>query len=161
MKLVTTAIGFVNFTIDSPLSEEGNQQIAFVSELLRNDDFIGRYNPQLHVHSPLQRARDTHAGLFPESLRAELECLREITPTEYLFSPSRRALQRRIAEFESWLEERDETSIVAVGHSQYFRLMLDSDHVMENCSVLHCTFHPHLQGRERWVVHDTLYSTKK
>ena len=127
----------------------------------RVDDFLSKYQPQLHIHSPLQRARDTHHGLFPDCSKTELECLRELTPTEYLFSPNRTALKRRIAEFETWVSQRDENNIVVVGHSKFFELMLGTDSIIGNCSVLHCTYYPHLTGKERWVVHETLYSVPK
>jgi broad specificity phosphatase PhoE len=146
---------------DSPLSAEGQKQIESVSESIQADDFLGKYAPELHVHSPLQRARVTHAGLFPDCPKVELECLREISASEYLFSPTKSRLRGRIGDFERWLSERDENKIVVVGHSQYFRYMLGTDTMLENCSIIQCTFHPHLQGEERWIVDDLLYSVQK
>ena len=140
--------------LDEPLSEEGSNQVETVARLLAADDFLSKHEPELHIHSPLQRARDTHIGLFPDATKTQLECLREMTPLEYLFS--KHALRRRIVEFETWLAERDESKVVVVGHSQYFRLMLGTQVLMDNCAVLHCTFHP--DREEKWEIHQILYS---
>jgi broad specificity phosphatase PhoE len=153
---------FLKPLLDSPLSDAGQKQVASVSEAIQTDDFLLKYAPELHVHSPLQRARLTHAGLFPDSPKIELECLKELSASEYLFSRTKSRLRRRILDFENWLSERDESTIVVVGHSQYFRYMLGTETVLENCSVVQCTFHPPLQGEERrWVVQDLLYSIQK
>lgn len=86
----------------------------------------------------------------------ELECLRELSPLEYLFSKS--GPRKRIAEFENWLNERSESTIVVVGHSQYFKMMTGADSILDNCSVLKCSYHSNREGTNKWESHEILYS---
>ena len=47
-------------------------------------------------------------------------------------------MKGRIASFLEWLSARPEMSIVIVGHSAFFRDMLDTDVKMRNCEVREC-----------------------
>ena len=64
----------------------------------------------------------------------ELELLREVNPREML-TQGNRALDKRIALFEEWIEGREEDPIVVVGHSVYFKRMLRLPGVFANCDV--------------------------
>lgn len=64
----------------------------------------------------------------------ELELLREVNPRE-LLTQGNRALDKRIHLFEEWIENRQEDPIVVVGHSVYFKRMLQLPNVFANCDV--------------------------
>lgn len=70
----------------------------------------------------------------------ELACLTEMSPIEIFLFQDR--VNVRIKEFEDWLDSQPEERIIVVGHSRYFKVMLDAEEVMDNCSILECTFYP-------------------
>jgi len=117
----------------------------------------------LLVHSPLVRAKQTAYGalLGPEHIDLqkidgeisgdgfvvkagvriqELASLKEVNPAEIVadtVSPWRKqkALDYRIQEFEDWIKSRPEDIIVVVGHSVYFKRMLNLPRAFDNCDV--------------------------
>jgi len=112
------------------------------------------------------------AGIFGQrESDLELDSLTEMSPVEiFLFNDS---VKTRIREFEDWLDGRSEERIVAVGHSRYFKVMLNADEVMDNCSIIKCSYHPRASspGKKeegdssgsavsscRWVVDEVLYT---
>lgn len=64
----------------------------------------------------------------------ELGSLKEINPKE-IFTRGNKDLDKRIASFESWLSQQEEDPIIIVGHSVYFKRMLDLPSVFGNCDV--------------------------
>lgn len=66
----------------------------------------------------------------------------EATKYEHVFSSS---LLARIHAFEQWLSKVEESTIVIIGHAQYFKHMLKHSSNIHNCDVwkTHCTFTHH------------------
>jgi len=69
-----------------------------------------------------------------EGRLVENEDLREKSVAEWL-PGNGGGLERRIRSFEKWLTRQPEERIVVVGHSQYFKKMLDWDCKFGNCDV--------------------------
>lgn len=121
----------------------------------------------LVAHSPLVRAKQTAYGallgpsclaldaIAPEDIKdkidlEELPSLREVNPGEIVadsLSPWRKkkAVDYRIDEFENWLQTRPEQTIVVVGHSVYFKRMLNLPETFDNCDVWEAKYDPSLQ----------------
>ena len=55
-------------TLDSPLSELGRRQVSDMKLILRSSRFWENVCPDLVLHSPLERARDTVYGTLPPPL---------------------------------------------------------------------------------------------
>jgi len=77
----------------------------------------------------------------------ELTSLREVNPKEIIgdtLKPWRRkqpkTIDCRIREFEEWIESRPEDTIVVVGHSVYFKRMLNLPKTFDNCDVWEAKF---------------------
>jgi len=162
---VTNAFELLNFyqEQDSRVSSKGKKQIEQLSYKLKKDDFILSKKIQLVAHSSLSRARQTCEGMLEsvtqrdsssesnmesywEGKKAkgvervvELDCLVEQSPFEWL-PFNRHAFLKRIKEFESWLEEQPEERIAVVGHSLYFRAMLNLPYKFDNCDVWELTY---------------------
>jgi broad specificity phosphatase PhoE len=136
-------------TDECGLSTNGEEQIAEVRKMLLEEHETLRTLKQetvLLTCSPLLRARLTCEGLFkdivtsPEPL--QLESLREIVPIDYV-APTRWAnAKNRILDFERWIAQRNESNIVVVGHSHYFRHMLGVDFKFSNCEIWKVKFFP-------------------
>lgn len=135
-------------TLDSPLSDLGERQVADMRLILRSRRFWESTisDKEVILHSTLQRAKNTLYGTLPHpSARhgmviREVESLREATPYEHVDS---RALYERIKSFERMLmsEEYDQhRTIVACGHSQYFMKMLKMKLRMNNVDVWEVEF---------------------
>lgn len=139
----------VSGQVDSPVSSRGKLQILDMRAQLERERFLEANGVELIVHSPLQRAWETSMGLFPpESIVAgkplattgsacrmeETDLLLEKTPTEWIFTST---FHERIRQFAEFVEDRPETTIVAVGHSQFFRAMLGLGFKFNNCDVWH------------------------
>lgn len=129
--------------LDSHISIVGKTQIIQMANVLKYAQFLERENIQLVAHSPLIRAKETCMGMLgcaaPDSLVkpvekvVELALLLEKTPTEWTVCYS--AFRQRCVDLENWLEEQPETNIVLVGHSQFFRSLLNLDFKFGNCDV--------------------------
>uniref|UniRef100_A0A7S1ZJV2 Phosphoglycerate mutase n=1 Tax=Trieres chinensis TaxID=1514140 RepID=A0A7S1ZJV2_TRICV len=79
------------------------------------------------------------AAADPAIRVVELPSLLEKKPEEWIpgnYEPFR----RRIEEFERWLGEQPERTVAIVGHSQFFKAMLDLDYKFGNCEVWEMTF---------------------
>jgi broad specificity phosphatase PhoE len=143
----------VSGQVDSPVSPRGKLQISDVRSQLRHGNFLESNGVELILHSPLQRAWETCVGLFPpESIAGgqllsstsstagsackmeETDLLLEKTPTEWIFTSS---FHERIRQFAEFVEQRPESTVVAVGHSQFFRAMLGVNFKFNNCDVWH------------------------
>jgi broad specificity phosphatase PhoE len=132
--------------VDSAVSARGREQIADVRSQLEAGNFVERRGIDLILHSPLQRARDTCLGLFPPAPPSESPCrveetdlLLEKTPVEWILSSS---FHGRLQDFVSFVQSRPESRIVAVGHSQFFRAMLQLGFKFDNCDVWHVELSP-------------------
>mmetsp|Transcript_7864 Transcript_7864/g.11227 ORF Transcript_7864/g.11227 Transcript_7864/m.11227 type:complete len:255 (-) Transcript_7864:66-830(-) len=154
----------VKAQIDSDVSPLGQTQINQLASKLSLESFIEKKSVQVVAHSPLKRARQTSAGMLnsvaPESPPnnskktcpfqegkiaqginrvVELDCLKERTPIEWL-PVNHDLFSSRIAEFEKWISEQPEDVIAVVGHSQYFKSMLELDFKFGNCDVWEAQF---------------------
>jgi broad specificity phosphatase PhoE len=136
---------------DEPVSATGVTQIHQVAQKISTSNF--GYGCPVY-HSPLQRARDTAHGLFPSSEFIELDFLREETPTELITFGN--GVKRRIDQLHDWLANHEADTIYLVGHSRYFRRMTGMDRIIDNCSVLHCTFDSSNESN-KWAVHEIVY----
>lgn len=148
---VIDAIEFFNFheQVDTALSDIGLQQLQHVRQKLDESNFVQTSGIQLVAHSPLQRAKQTSAGVLGclaphekvEGVQrvVELETLSEQLPHEWLPIFDRSYVER-IAALEDWLEQQPESVIALVGHSQYFRRMLGVGFKFHNCEVWQVTF---------------------
>jgi len=150
----------VQAQIDSDVSEIGRRQINQLGLQLEKSNFVEDKGIQLVVHSPLKRARQTSEGMLgcvtpnpgattdssAEGAKAssvsrviELDILKERTPLEWL--PTHHdAFRQRIASFEEWLGNQPEDVIAVVGHSQYFKSMLNLSYKFGNCDVWELRF---------------------
>jgi len=140
-KDILALASIVNIGHDSALSQLGESQLVPANEFLKAHEWTprpGGNRPELIVHSPHLRTRQTAAGLFKgcDSIpMIELNCLYERTAFEYLYiSP----LDSRIAQANAWLRERSEETIVMVGHGQYFRRWLGLEYTQPNVRVMEC-----------------------
>jgi broad specificity phosphatase PhoE len=89
-----------------------------------NDDCINSEEmEQYALHASVQRVEELHL-------------LTEKTPLEWIPGPyMREQFRARIAAFEEWLHEQPESVVAVVGHSQYFRSMLNLPYKFNNCDV--------------------------
>ena len=141
--------------VDSSVSTVGKAQIANVAQQLQAANFLTTAAVTLVAHSPLQRAQETCEGLLQcratpdcvptaagKGIRVvSLDALREKTPAEWL--PGNAAsLQRRLQEFQTWLTAQPESVVTIVGHSQYFRNLLNLSYKFGNCDVYKVQFDP-------------------
>ena len=152
----------VQAQVDSSVSTYGRAQIANVAQQLQTADFLHTAAVTLVAHSPLMRAQETSQGLLqcrassaddsnnsiiicnphPDKIRVvSLDILREKTPAEWLPGNSA-SLRKRLDALETWLTQQDETVICIVGHSQYFKNLLNLSYKFKNCDVYKVQFDP-------------------
>ena len=170
--------------INSNVSQFGKQQIAFMANRLKETNFVTQQNVQLLVHSPLLRAKETCRDMFgciasneadesspllPPPLSSaltkhniseviELDLLTEMTPMEWI-PGNAGSLQKRMRALETWLADRPETTIVCVGHSQYFKALLQLPYKFQNCDVIRVQFHPSGNGHTTSTTTTTTTTT--
>ena len=147
LRQIASTLSLLSLTVDSKVSELGKRQICDLKNILRDENFWKR-KIDLVVCSPLTRAQDTCNGILPLDHSGvkvvTLGDLEEATIYEHIFSSS---LMRRIENFKRWLVESDEETIVIVGHSQYFKKMLQLKTLMRNCDVWQCDFSGGFDGQ--------------
>ena len=144
--------------IDSNVSEIGKEQISDMKRKLDAADFLVTSNVKLVVHSPLIRARETSEGMLgcvaPETKVdavnrvVELTELAEMTPKEWI-PMYRGQFKARVEFFEKWLSDQADDTIAIVGHSEYFKDMLDLDFKFGNCDVWKLTFDYSKVGQQK------------
>jgi broad specificity phosphatase PhoE len=167
---VTAASELVNVgaQVDSPVSEFGQAQIRHMAQVLLQQQEPPQHEQpqqqpplnspsssvlsriQLVAHSPLQRAKDTCLGMLgclaPSTLShgikrvEQVDWLKERTPAEWVISRS--SFHMRLVQLEDWLAQQPEDCIALVGHSQYFKKLLQIDYLIGNCDVVQVTFDP-------------------
>jgi hypothetical protein len=147
--------------INSNVSSFGKQQIAYMANIIRETNFVSSNNIQLIAHSPLLRAKETCRDMFgcilsntadenspllppPNNIDyikevVEIDILTEMTPMEWIPGNSG-SLYKRMRAFETWITERPETTIVCVGHSQYFKALLQLPYKFHNCDIIEVQF---------------------
>jgi broad specificity phosphatase PhoE len=135
--------------VDTNVSEVGEEQIVFMADTLAKEDFVQGKQIELVMHSPLQRARQTSKGLLQCLAGNELEAeckhtsvtrvvetplLVERTPSEWM-PGNFEGFRQRIRQWEDFVLEQPEERIAVVGHSQFFKSMLNLDFKFGNCHV--------------------------
>lgn len=167
-KDVTAGFGLLNVyeNVDSHVSEFGQRQIEHMAAVLEQSDFVRRSKIQLVAHSPLIRARETCQGMLgvascqaggpdadndedddgrPKAALGEvaevleLDLLIEKTPAEWLPGNSG-SLEKRLRALEDWVAAQSHTVIALVGHSQFFKALLELDYKFGNCDVMEVQF---------------------
>jgi len=164
-KDVTAGFGLLNVyeNVDSHVSEFGQRQIEHMAAVLEQSDFVRRSKIQLVAHSPLIRARETCRGMLGvASCQAggsdadndggrpkvalgevaevlELDLLIEKTPAEWLPGNSG-SLEKRLRALEDWVAAQSHSVIALVGHSQFFKALLELDYKFGNCDVMEVQF---------------------
>lgn len=97
--------------------------------------------------SNLKRAKATAKNIFVTNFddAEEVPLLQEATKYEHVFAST---LRTRITEFEQWLSKIEESTIVIVGHAQYFKHMINFSTNIHNCDVwkMDCTFRHSAEG---------------
>ena len=173
--------------MNSNVSQFGKQQIACMAHILQETNFVTQQNVQLLVHSPLLRAKETCRDMFgcvlsntsdesspllppasPSSAASsnhniteviELDLLTEMTPMEWI-PGNTGSLQKRMSALESWLSERPESTIVCVGHSQYFKALLQLPYKFQNCDIIRVQFDPSTNGNATKTTNTTTTGSK-
>ena len=153
--------------MNAPLSQVGEQQVTQLHSNLAKDQFWEKLKRQendnqrlLLAHSPLVRAKQTAYGalLGPPKLAPEataddvtdvtivrLDSLREVNPKEIIGDAimpwkKKKTVDDRIEQFQEWIQSRPEDTIVVVGHSVYFKRMLNLPKTFDNCDVWEAKF---------------------
>jgi len=123
---------------NTPLTEEGRAQVARLTERLQADDFLDTHDVTTLLHSPLHRAKDTMQAVLDadrESRLLRIECPIMEEKRIWEWMPGQVALlDARIAEFEKMVAST-EGNVICVGHSQFFKRMLNMDFKFNNCDV--------------------------
>jgi len=135
--------------VDSHVSDFGRQQIEHMAAVLEQSDFVRHHKIQLVAHSPLLRARDTCEGMLkclaPDMKTdlvehvVELDLLKERTPLEWM-PGNYGSLVKRLRALEDWIVAQPQTIIALVGHSQFFKALLELDYKFGNCDVMEVQF---------------------
>jgi broad specificity phosphatase PhoE len=157
--------------VDSPVSDIGKAQIMNVAAQIKAANFWQTHKVTLVAHSPLQRAEETCRGLLGNAAEAaadsesnpmrivSIDVLREKTPAEWLPGNST-SLKRRLDELESWLMAQPEDVICLVGHSQFFKNLLNLSYKFANVDVYKVEFDPSVAKKRLesldWPPKDTL-----
>jgi broad specificity phosphatase PhoE len=164
---------------DTNVSEIGARQIAHMKEKLQQDNFLTSSGIQLVAHSPLIRARQTSEGILScvtaadsstsaTDLKAgavsrvvQTELLTERSSSEWTPMHNGRFI-KRIQDFEKWLCNQEEDTIVLVGHSQFFKKMLGLNFSFGNCEVWKVTFDPsNLAKKSKGAAPRKLFDSKR
>lgn len=141
-----TMAPMITFPMNTELSEEGQKQVERQADILLKDGFVARERPELIVHSPLLRAKATCMNIFsrydvpiqehPELYETSLgEHFAQHTGIGSKITP-------RLDNFTSWLQQREESVIVVVGHSGFFRKLVRPEKHLDNISVWRATLRP-------------------
>jgi hypothetical protein len=147
--------------IDSNVSTFGKEQIAYMANIIRETNFVSSNGIELLAHSPLIRAKETCRDIFgcavsntsdenspllppPDNVNyikevVEIDLLTEMTLLEWVPGNSG-SLHKRMRAFETWITERPEKTIVCVGHSQYFKALLQLPYKFRNCDIIQVQF---------------------
>lgn len=137
--------------VDTAVSVKGEAKIRRMAEKLTSEGLATTL--ELIVHSPLLRAKMTcMEGLGVSATNqhdmgsgqrvVSLDILQERLLSEWVGPKGKDKLGKRIALFETWLEEQPEETVAVVGHSQYFKEMLLLDFKFGNCDVWKLVFDP-------------------
>jgi broad specificity phosphatase PhoE len=123
--------------MDTDLSPDGEVMVNRLCTVMSESNFIAEHGIELVIHSHLIRAARTCGLLFRHTdiPIEENELVYEKNISEHLRITD---MKRRIDEFIRGICARPETCLVIVGHSAFFRDMLDTDLKMKNCEVREC-----------------------
>lgn len=165
--------------IDSNVSNVGKEQIIRMSTILKEKNFLISNHIELIAHSPLIRAKETCSGLLgytaesssisPLALESssalqrviEMDILKEKTLIEWIPGQSGTFI-KRINELEEWLRTVPENNIVLVGHSQFFKALLQLEYKFYNCDVYKVSYNPNTISTnnhiDKWLNLTKLYT---
>jgi phosphohistidine phosphatase SixA len=120
-----------------------------MARILEETNFLVNSQIELVAHSPLLRAKQTAKGMLgcmapdirthPVVRVEEIDLLTEKTPAEWI-PGNYGSFAKRMADLEEWLEKQPEKTVALVGHSQFFKAMLQLDYKFGNCDVMHVQF---------------------
>jgi broad specificity phosphatase PhoE len=134
-------ISLLTVPMNTDLSSEGEQMVQSLGQLLRSNDFIQKEHVELIVHSHLTRARRTCEEVFSIAMPPSMETLIPMVQHDHIFEKNIAEhiglanMKSRIRYFTEWIMKRNETVIVVVGHSAFFRDFLETDCRMDNCEM--------------------------
>ena len=112
----------LKYTYDCAITTKGNAQVVDICKILKDDSFWELNKPQLIIHSPLIRARETvrqflinSPSPFNDLRVASSPDLREANILEHIFQSY---IDTRIKAFEGWLGGLEEETVIVVGHGK-------------------------------------------
>jgi broad specificity phosphatase PhoE len=112
-------LSLLTFPMDSELSADGRIMLERQREACAA--LAAREAIEVVLHSPLRRAADTAAGLFPDLRRVEDADVYEKSLAEHAGLTS---LDARVRSFRERLAQRPELCLAVVGHSAFFRCLV-------------------------------------
>jgi broad specificity phosphatase PhoE len=146
MTHIYDSVSLLQINLNAKLSDLGRRQIDDVRRYFEESNFWTSFDPQLLIHSNLNRTKETLYGVIPSSLTdeangrpeiKELSALHELYPLEYLFSQTLYERQRR---FKQFLDTIDAERILIVGHGRYLKLLLGEEHELRNVDVIEVNY---------------------
>lgn len=136
LKQIGSIASMITIPMNTDLSDAGEKMAGNLRHQMNQTDFISNHGVELIVHSPLIRAQRTCSILFEHTgvPIVENEFIFEKNISEHFRFAD---MNRRVTQFIEWLRARPECVIVVVGHSAFFRslLQLKKDMKMKNCEV--------------------------
>ena len=119
---VSPLFELLKYTYDCDITTKGTLQVVDICQILKGDSFWEQNKPELIIHSPLIRARETAKQFLIQSpspyndLRvASCPDLREANILEHIFQSY---MDTRIKAFEGWLGSLEEETVIVVGHGK-------------------------------------------
>ena len=170
---------------NAALSDFGRHQVEQLHGNLVRDKFWEPLRQDaVIVHSPLQRAKQTAYGALwgPQHMDDagppgnenvfELSSLKEVNPAEIIIDAltpwaRQKTVDYRIHDLEEWIQSRPEDTIVLVGHSVYFKRMLNLPKTFDNCDVWQAKYQTNGEASKEqgelprsWVSVNRMYGLK-
>lgn len=128
-------LSLLSFPMDTPLSAAGEAMLREQRTALDAQNFLSTHRVELVLHSPLQRARNTAAGLFGGGSVPLVEDP-SIYEKDLAEHAGLRSLEQRTRSFSASLLARPEKRIVVVGHSAFFRALFADGDGFDKSSLL-------------------------
>lgn len=128
----------LSIPMNTDLSEDGEHMVTALRDSLHRDDFLQQQGIELIVHSHLIRAKRTCWGIFSSTSNPtiiEHNAIFEKNISEHFHAITGVHVSQRTNAFRQWLLDRKEKHIIVVGHSAFFRDMIQTECKMDNCEV--------------------------